>query len=28
VLYTSFDDLDVATASSRAHGDTFCATAV
>lgn len=28
VLYTSFDDLDVATASSRAQGDTFCSTAV
>jgi len=28
VLYTSFGDLDVATESSRANGDTFCSTAV
>jgi predicted ArsR family transcriptional regulator len=28
VLYPSFDDLDVATEASRAHGDTICATAV
>lgn len=28
VLYTSFDDLAIATESSRAHGDTFCSMAV
>ena len=28
VLYPAFDDLDVATEASRAHGDTICATAV
>jgi predicted ArsR family transcriptional regulator len=28
VLYPSFDDLDVNTEASRAHGDTICATAV